>query len=51
MKLVMAHIIINYDIKLEQLGRPKDRWMGILSYPDPSIKVLFRRREGPLLRQ
>lgn len=49
MKLVTAHIIINYDIKLEQLERPKDRWMGILSYPDPSIKVLFRRREKPLL--
>lgn len=52
MKLVMEHIIqvINLDIKLEQLEGPKDRWMGMLSYPDPYIKVLFRQREGPLLR-
>ena len=44
-KLMLAYVIMNYDVKLENDGvRPKDMWSGTCCVPDPNSKVLFRRR-------
>ncbi|CAA7267668.1 unnamed protein product [Cyclocybe aegerita] len=43
LKTVMAQIVLHYDVKLDRPARPADCWVGIMSFPDPSSKVLFRR--------
>ena len=49
MKLVIAHIVINYDFKLKDrhYQTPLTRPMGLLSATDPSIEFLFKRRNVP----
>jgi hypothetical protein len=45
LKLMLAHIIMNYDVKLEDDGvRPKDMWFMTTCVPNMNAKVLFRRR-------
>ena len=44
-KLMMAHVVMNYDVKLENAGvRPEDKWIATSCVPNPNVKVLFRRR-------
>ena len=46
-KVMMAHIIMNYDIKFENEGvRPANKWFGLSLAPDPTVKVFFRKRHG-----
>ncbi len=41
---MMAHVVINYDIKLEgDLPEPK-RWAQAV-FPDPKAEVMFKKRE------
>ena len=41
----MAHIVLNYDVKFKQEGvRPSNKWVGLSIVPDPSARVLFRKR-------
>lgn len=45
LKLMLAHVIMNYDVKLENEGvRPKDMWFISACMPNMNAKVLFRRR-------
>ncbi|RDB20448.1 hypothetical protein Hypma_012416 [Hypsizygus marmoreus] len=44
-KAMLVHVLLNYDVGLENPGvRPPDRWFGTHSAPDPTAKVLFRKR-------
>lgn len=46
LKGMLAHIVINYDIKLEEEGvRPPNKWFGLTLIPDPTAKLLFRKRQ------
>ena len=48
-KVMMEHIILNYDIKFENEGvRPANKWFGLSLAPDPTVKVFFRKRRGQL---
>lgn len=45
LKLMFAHVVMNYDVKFENEGvRPKDRWLAISCVPNSDAKVLFRKR-------
>ncbi|KAJ7203041.1 cytochrome P450 [Mycena pura] len=46
LKAMLAHLVINYDIKAEVEGlRPPDLEFGVRTSPNPSGKVLFRKRQ------
>ncbi|TBU30176.1 cytochrome P450 [Dichomitus squalens] len=49
LKAVMSYLLVNYDIALDGSLRPENQYFGIDISPDPSGRVLFRRREprGP----
>ncbi|KIM39577.1 hypothetical protein M413DRAFT_447055 [Hebeloma cylindrosporum] len=45
LKLMFAHAVMNYDVKLEDEGvRPKDMWVASSCVPNPKAKVMFRKR-------
>jgi len=45
LKLMLAHVVMAYDVKLENDGvRPEDMWIVTTCVPNPNAKVLFRRR-------
>ena len=44
-KLVLAYIISNYDVKLGPEGRPDNMVFGVLVVPSPMGKILFKSRE------
>ncbi|KAF7349710.1 Cytochrome P450 [Mycena sanguinolenta] len=47
LKLMLAHIVMTYDVKLEIEGvRPPDQVFEIFRVPDPKAKVLFRKRKA-----
>ena len=47
LKLMFAHIVTTYDVKLEVEGvRPPDMWVTISCIPNPHANVLFRKREN-----
>lgn len=44
---MMAHLVLNYDVKLELEGvRPPNVEIALAVIPNISAKVLFRRRMG-----
>ena len=43
MKLMLAHIIMNYDLKLEG-GPPKKIELKGIAMPDPKVEILVRHR-------
>ncbi|KAF7372648.1 hypothetical protein MVEN_00127900 [Mycena venus] len=46
LKAMLAHIVLNYDIKLDTEGvRPPDQLFDDLRVPDPKAQVWFRKRE------
>ena len=47
MKAMLAHVLMNYDVKLAIADgrRPPDRSFGTSIYPDPQAELLFRKRE------
>ncbi|KAJ7849921.1 cytochrome P450 [Mycena leptocephala] len=46
-KVMMAHILINYDVKAQIEGvRPTNFPFGIFVLPNPKGKIWIRRREG-----
>jgi cytochrome P450 len=48
LKLMFAHIITTYDVKLEIEGvRPPDMWVMTSCIPNPKASVLFRKRAIP----
>jgi len=45
LKLMFAHIVTTYDVKLENEGiRPPDMWVMTTCVPNPNTNVLFRKR-------
>lgn len=52
MKLMMAYLVMKYDMKLpgsegsKTPQRPGNLWIGNNSMPDPRVKVLLRRRRS-----
>lgn len=45
MKTMLAHIVVSYDVKLENEGvRPLNKWFAGICLPDRDAKVMFRRR-------
>ncbi|KAI0732428.1 cytochrome P450 [Fomitopsis betulina] len=50
LKIIIAHILTNYDMKFEGDGtRPPNKWFGAAVLPDRGAKVLFRRRQAVLV--
>lgn len=42
---MLAHVLDNYDVKLEQEGvRPPSEWFGTTCAANTKAKVLFRKR-------
>ncbi|KAI0072121.1 cytochrome P450 [Panus rudis PR-1116 ss-1] len=47
LKVLLAHLVMTYDMKLENEGKMPDDFIFHLSLlPDPKVKVLFRRRRA-----
>jgi hypothetical protein len=50
MKTLFAHILLNYDVKLDSdtscNGPPQPLWNGIMMSPDPKARVMFRKRRN-----
>lgn len=47
LKAMMAHLVLNYDVKLENNGvRPPDIWLGGYCVPNQKANVLFRKRQA-----
>ncbi|KAG5727795.1 Ent-kaurene oxidase, partial [Termitomyces sp. T112] len=44
MKLVLAHVVLLYDVREEDKQVPKTRWVGARGVPDLKRKVLFKKR-------
>ena len=45
LKIMLAHIVLNYDMKMENEGvRPPDVWLALSCIPNPRGKVMFRKR-------
>ncbi|CAL1693826.1 unnamed protein product [Somion occarium] len=46
LKAMLAHTVMNYDVKFENEGvRPPNVWFATTVSPDPTAKVLFRKRQ------
>jgi hypothetical protein len=46
LKTMLAHILINYDVKAETEGvRPPDEWLGVSTFPNRQGKIFIRKRE------
>ena len=42
---MLAHVVVTYDVKLEDTATPpRTLHIGTTLIPDPSAKVVFRRR-------
>ncbi|KNZ74120.1 Ent-kaurene oxidase [Termitomyces sp. J132] len=44
MKLVLAHVVLLYDVREEDRQVPKTRWVGARGVPDLNRKVLLKKR-------
>ncbi|KAF7360218.1 Cytochrome p450 [Mycena venus] len=43
-KLLLAHVIFTYDLKFKDGLRPVDEWMALMSSPNKTAEIMFRRR-------
>jgi len=43
-KAMLAYVLLNYDVKMANPGCPPELWFGLLSIPDPTAEVMFRKR-------
>ncbi|KAF8989850.1 cytochrome P450 [Cyathus striatus] len=49
LKLLLSHVVVNYDVKFENEGiRPDDVFLGPSRNPNPNAEVMFRRRVNKL---
>ncbi|KAF8989849.1 cytochrome P450 [Cyathus striatus] len=45
LKLLLSHVIVNYDVKFEDEGvRPEDVLLGFSRNPNPKAEIMFRKR-------
>lgn len=45
LKMILAHILLRYNFKLETGGIPQVKWLESKVIPDTSVKILFKKRE------
>ncbi|KAJ6516234.1 cytochrome P450 [Mycena sanguinolenta] len=47
LKTMLAHILMTYDVKLEDesAGRPPNQWFAAICIPNGQAKLLFRKRQ------
>ncbi|KAJ5139157.1 uncharacterized protein N7515_004005 [Penicillium bovifimosum] len=45
-KIMLLHLLLKYDFKLESEGRPQNIENGVESITDPRVQMLFRSRES-----
>ncbi|KAJ7100090.1 cytochrome P450 [Mycena belliarum] len=43
-KLIMAHVLVTYDIQLKDGVRPPDEWVALLGAANSTAEVMFRKR-------
>ncbi|KAJ7031963.1 cytochrome P450 [Mycena alexandri] len=43
-KLMMAHVLVTYDLKLRDGVRPEDEWIAHIGAANTTAEVMFRRR-------
>ncbi len=41
-KAMLAYVLLNYDVTMANV--PSELWFGLLSIPDPTAEVMFRKR-------
>ncbi|KAJ6567200.1 cytochrome P450 [Mycena vulgaris] len=48
LKTMLAHVLLNYDVKLEDenAGRPPNQWFAAICIPNTTANVLFRKRQA-----
>ncbi|KAJ7499255.1 cytochrome P450 [Mycena latifolia] len=48
LKTMLAHILVNYDVKLEDesAGRPPNQWFAAICIPNGTANVMFRKRQS-----
>ncbi|GBE89830.1 Cytochrome P450 monooxygenase paxP [Sparassis crispa] len=47
LKVMLAYVVLNYDIKFEGGGkRPENLWINASIVPAPGVKVMFRKRRS-----
>lgn len=44
MKLMLAYIVLTYDVRIEGTGRPKNIEIKGAAFPDPGARLLVRLR-------
>ncbi|KAK7038539.1 cytochrome P450 [Favolaschia claudopus] len=44
LKLIMSHILLNYDFKVKDGVRPDNTWIAVAGSANPTAEVLFRKR-------
>ncbi|KIJ21932.1 hypothetical protein PAXINDRAFT_165267 [Paxillus involutus ATCC 200175] len=44
MTAMMAHLVLNYDMKLKEGKRPPDKWFLMNCSPNRTVEIMFRRR-------
>ena len=45
LKIMLAHTVLNYDVKMENEGvRPADYWLASSCIPNPKGEIMFRKR-------
>ncbi|KAJ7087179.1 cytochrome P450 [Mycena belliarum] len=47
LKTMLAHVLLNYDVKLEDesAGRPPNQWFAAICIPNGKANVMFRKRQ------
>lgn len=50
MKLVLAHIVMQYDVVVEG-ERPESIYRGGASVPDPGVEIWVKKRMGEVERR
>lgn len=46
MTAMMAHLVLNYDMKLKDGVRPPDQWFMMNCSPNRTAEIMFRRRSS-----
>lgn len=44
LKTMFAHVVLNYDVRFEDVIRPEDRTARFRDLPNPNVKILIRQR-------
>jgi len=44
LKMMLAHVLMHFDVKFANGVKPKDMLIGMNRLPDPSVKMLIRKR-------